>query len=153
MPLEPAETRPRSMQFPESRVTFSRYNQQAKHRRLAGTEYFGETAVQPRDHIPCQHHAETTESHFRARRWYDYPQPRIIFSRLTQAKYHRITHHLRTLWEDVRTIFFKFYWKKFPENVQIVAHMFAKLIITCQSRDFGQSARRLTISKPHKKIK
>ena len=37
---------------------------QAKHRRnvfMAGTEYFGE-AVQPRDHIPCQHHAEITQS-------------------------------------------------------------------------------------------
>ena len=31
--------------------------------------------------------------------------------------------------------------------------MFAKLIITCQSRDFGRSARRLNISKPHKKLK
>ena len=36
----------------------------AKHRRLAGTEYFGETAVQPRDNISVNH-AETTESHFR----------------------------------------------------------------------------------------
>ena len=46
-----------------------------------------------------------------------------------------IVHHLRALWEDPRTIFLKFYWKKFPENVGIVAHMFAKLIIICQSRD------------------
>ena len=77
--------------------------------------------------------------------------PRIIFSRLTQAEYHRITHHLQALWEDVQTIFLKFYWKKFPENVRVVARMFAKLIITCQSRDFGPSARRLTILKLHKK--
>ena len=32
---------------------------------MAGTEYFGQTAVQPRDHIPCQHHAEITHTHFR----------------------------------------------------------------------------------------
>ena len=29
---------------------------------MAGTEYFGQTAVQPRDHT-CQHHAEITQSH------------------------------------------------------------------------------------------
>ena len=32
-----------------------------------------------------------------------------------------------------------------------VSRMSAKLIITCRSRDLGRSARRLTISKPHKK--
>ena len=55
MPLEPAETRPRS-NFSESRVYFSKV-QSAKLNTdetilMAGTEYFGETAVQPRDHIP-----------------------------------------------------------------------------------------------------
>ena len=67
MPLEPAETRPRS-NFPESRVTFPRYNPAKLNTDetilMAGTEYFGETAVQPRDHIPaCQNHAEITQSH------------------------------------------------------------------------------------------
>ena len=70
-----------------------------------------------------------------------------------QAKYYRITYHPRALWEDVQTIYLKFYWKKFPENARTVARMFGKLIITCQSRDFGRSARRLTISKPHKELK
>ena len=52
MPLEPAETRPRS-NFPESRVAFPRYNQLSRTDEtilMAGTEYFGETAVQPRDY-------------------------------------------------------------------------------------------------------
>ena len=53
MPLEPAETRPRS-NFPESRAAFPRYNQLNTDETIlmAGTEYFGETAVQPRNHIP-----------------------------------------------------------------------------------------------------
>ena len=55
MPLEPVETRPRS-NFPESRVTFPRYNPAKLNTDetilMAGTEYFGQTAVQPRDHIP-----------------------------------------------------------------------------------------------------
>ena len=54
MPLEPAETRPRS-NFPDSRVAFQGTISYAKHRRnvfMAGTEYFGGNAVQPRDHIP-----------------------------------------------------------------------------------------------------
>ena len=38
MPLEPAETRPRSNFPAESRVAFPRYDQ-------LGTNYFGETAV------------------------------------------------------------------------------------------------------------
>ena len=45
MPLQPAETRPRSS-FPESRVTFPRYNYYTDETiSMAGTEYFGETAV------------------------------------------------------------------------------------------------------------
>ena len=124
----------------------------AKHRRnvfMAGKEYFGETVVQPGDHKSVNT-MRKSHNHTLSRHWYDYPQPHIIFSRLTQAKYHRITHHKRALWVDVRTIFLKFYWKKILENVPIVASMFPELI-TCQSRDFGRSARRLTISKPHKK--
>ena len=31
--------------------------------------------------------------------WYDYPQPRIIFSRLTQAKYHQITRQNSAYWQ------------------------------------------------------
>ena len=53
MPLELAETRPRSMQFSIVESCFLKGTiSKAKHRRLAGTEYFGETAVQPGDHIP-----------------------------------------------------------------------------------------------------
>ena len=55
MPLERTETRPRS-NFPESRVAFPRCNLAKLNTDetilMAGTEYFGETAVQPRDHIP-----------------------------------------------------------------------------------------------------
>ena len=50
MPLEPSQTRPRS-NFPESRVAFPRLNTDETIL-MAGTEYFGQTAVQPRDHIP-----------------------------------------------------------------------------------------------------
>ena len=117
---------------------------------MAGTEYFGETAVQRRDPIPVNT-MRKSHNHTLSRHRYDYPQPHIIFSRLTQAKYHWITHHLWALWEDVATICLKFYWEKFPDNVRIVARMFAKLIFTCQLREFGRSGRRLTISKPHKK--
>ena len=51
MPLEPAETRPRSNDFPESVSRFSKV-QSAKLNTdetilTAGTEYFGQTAVQP----------------------------------------------------------------------------------------------------------
>ena len=56
MPLEPAETKPRS-NFPESRVE-SRFSKVQSGKRntdetklMAGTEYIGQTAVQPRDHI------------------------------------------------------------------------------------------------------
>ena len=54
MPLEPAETRPTS-NFPESRVVFPRYKLaklNTDETIMAGTEYFGETVVQLRDHIP-----------------------------------------------------------------------------------------------------
>ena len=61
MPLEPAETRPRS-NFPKSRVAFT---ESAKLNTdetvlMAGTEYFGQTAVQPRDLIPVN---TTRKSH------------------------------------------------------------------------------------------
>ena len=45
MPLEPAETRPRF----NSILTKLDTNETIL---MAGTEYFGETAVQPRDYIP-----------------------------------------------------------------------------------------------------
>ena len=32
-----------------------------------------------------------SHNHTLSRHWWDYPQPRIIFSRLTQGKYHQIT--------------------------------------------------------------
>ena len=56
MPLEPAQTRPRS-NFPESGVAFNSKVQSTKLNAdetilMAGTEYFGQTAIQPRDHIP-----------------------------------------------------------------------------------------------------
>ena len=43
MPLEPAETRPRS-NFPESRVAFPRLNTDETIL-MGGTEYFGQTVV------------------------------------------------------------------------------------------------------------
>ena len=64
MPLELAETRPRS-NFPESRVGFPRYNQ-AKHRRnniLAGTVYVRPSRSSTTRSHTCQHHAEITQSH------------------------------------------------------------------------------------------
>ena len=66
MPLEPAETRPRS-KFPESRAAFPRYNQLNTDETIlmAGTEYLGETAVQPRDHIPVTPCGNHTITHFR----------------------------------------------------------------------------------------
>ena len=58
MPLEPAETRPRC-NFPESGVAFNSKVQSTKLNAdetilMAGTEYFAQTAVQPRDHIPVK---------------------------------------------------------------------------------------------------
>ena len=49
---------------------------------MGGTEYLGETAVQPRDHIPVNT-MRKSHNHTLSRHWYDYPQPHIIFSRLT----------------------------------------------------------------------
>ena len=66
MPLEPAETRPRS-NFCESRVAFPRYNQlTAKHRRnnINGWHriFWRNRSSTTRSHT-CQHHAEITQSH------------------------------------------------------------------------------------------
>ena len=40
-----------------------------------------------------------SHNHTLSRYWYDYPQPRIIFSRLTQAKYHQITRKNSAYWQ------------------------------------------------------
>ena len=61
---------------------------------MAGTEYFGATP-QLRDHIPEFCHVNHTIS----RHWYDCPQPRTIFSHLTQAKYHQITRKNSACWQ------------------------------------------------------
>ena len=50
MPLEPAETRPRA-ESSFSKVQSAKLNTDETIL-MAGTEYFGQTAVQPRDHIP-----------------------------------------------------------------------------------------------------
>ena len=50
MPLEPAETRPR-VESSFSKVQSAKLNTDETIL-MAGTEYFGQTAVQPRDHIP-----------------------------------------------------------------------------------------------------
>ena len=64
MPLELAETRPRS-NFPESRNAFSKVRSAKLNTDLTvlmpDTDYFGETAL--KQDITCQHHAETTQSH------------------------------------------------------------------------------------------
>ena len=49
MPLEPAETRPR-VESSFSKVQSAKLNTDETIL-MAGTEYFGKTAVQPRDHI------------------------------------------------------------------------------------------------------
>ena len=57
MPLEPAETRPRS-NFPKSRVAFQGTISSAKHRRnvlMARTEYFDENEMQPRGNYTQSH--------------------------------------------------------------------------------------------------
>ena len=73
MPLEPAETKPRS-NFPESRVE-SRFSKVQSAKRntdetklMAGTEYFGQTAVQPRDHIPVNT-MRKSHNHTLSRHW------------------------------------------------------------------------------------
>ena len=48
---------------------------------MAGPDYFGETVVQPRDHIPVN--TSHTITRFHGNDNVDYPQPRLIFSRLT----------------------------------------------------------------------
>ena len=67
MSSEPAETRARS-NFPESRVAFPRYNQLKLNTDetifIAGTEYFGQNAVQPRNHIPVNT-IRKSHNHFR----------------------------------------------------------------------------------------
>ena len=50
---------------------------------MAGTEYFGETAVQPHDHIPVNTMRKSHNHTLSRTDNEDYPQPRIIFSRLT----------------------------------------------------------------------
>ena len=40
-----------------------------------------------------------SHNHTLSRHWYDYPQPRIIISRLTQAKYHQITRKNSAYWQ------------------------------------------------------
>ena len=64
MPLEPAETRRRS-NFPESgvpsKVQLAKLNTDETIL-MAGTEYFGETAVQPHNH--------TLSRHLKKKQWY-----------------------------------------------------------------------------------
>ena len=63
---------------------------------MAGTEYFGETAVQPRDHIPVNTMRKSlTQSHTFAA----LIRLSTILSRLTQAKYHRITRKNSAYWQ------------------------------------------------------
>ena len=65
MPLELAETRPRS-NFSESRNAFSKVRSAKLNTDVKilvpGTDYFGETALK-QDIIYCQHHAGITQSH------------------------------------------------------------------------------------------
>ena len=66
MPLEFAETRPRS-NFPESRNAFSKVRSAKLSTdvtiSMPGTDYFGETALKQDISHTCQHHAEITQSH------------------------------------------------------------------------------------------
>ena len=95
MPLEPAETRPRS-NFPESRNAFFKVRSAKLNTNVTilmpGTDYFGETAVivNKRSHT-CRHHAEITQSHTALVRLSTTTRKRINFSPSTQVKYHRIT--------------------------------------------------------------
>ena len=71
MSLEPAETRPTS-NFPESRVCFSKVQSAKINTKktilMAGTKYFGETAAQPRDHIPVNT-MRKSHNHTLSRHW------------------------------------------------------------------------------------
>ena len=40
-----------------------------------------------------------SHNHALSQHWYDCPQPRIVFSRLTQAKYHQITRKNSAYWQ------------------------------------------------------
>ena len=56
---------------------------------MAGTEYFGADSSTTRPHtwvLPVNTMWKS-HNHTLSRHWYDYPQPRIIFSRSTQEKY------------------------------------------------------------------
>ena len=99
IPIEPTETRPGS-NFPKSRVAFTRYNQLSE----TPTKQYQWLAqnilakLQFNDAItylsrPCGNH---TITRFRGT---DYPQPRIIISRSTYAKYHRITRKNSAYWQ------------------------------------------------------
>ena len=63
MPLELAETRPRS-NFPESRNAFSKVRSAKLNTdvkiSMPGTDYFGKTALKRDIIYTCQHHAEIT---------------------------------------------------------------------------------------------
>ena len=67
VPLEPAETRPRS-NFSESSVSFSKLRSAKLNTdvtiSMPGTDYFGETSLKLNNTShTCQHHAEITQSH------------------------------------------------------------------------------------------
>ena len=79
MPLELAETRPRSMQFSIVESCFLKV-QSAKLNTVVWHRIFWRNCSSTTRSHTCQHHAETTESHFRGTDMTDYPQPRIIFS-------------------------------------------------------------------------
>ena len=72
---------------------------------MAGTEYFGETAVQPRDHIPvtcCQHHAEITQSHTFAALVRLFTTTHNLL--LTQAKYYQMIDPFTQMKREYNTI-------------------------------------------------
>ena len=91
IPLDPARTR-HIFNFSESRL--------ARSVKLNTDE----TILMPdtlfwRSHT-FQLHAEITQSHTLTH-WWQYPQPRIIFSRSTWAKCHRITRKNSAYWQDL----------------------------------------------------
>ena len=57
-----------------------------------------------------------SHNHTLSRHWYDYPQPRIIITRLTQAKYHQITRKNSAYWQITPLDFYlTFVLFKFPD--------------------------------------
>ena len=98
---------------------------------------------QPRHHISEFCHVNHTIS----RHWYDCPQPRIIFSHFTQAKYHQITRKNSAYWQiDTSWLLSHIRFIRFPDVRSHGRQTSIDPVFTPKSLDPDQSSPAILLS-------